>query len=284
MYEIIRERIPARDRRLGRHVHHDSRSRSFAWRPTGALPLVSTQHIRHVPVLDQGSLGSCTGNAAIGCMGTGLFYTTVSANDPYHALNEADAVALYSRATQIDPWAGSYPPDDTGSDGLSVAKVLVEAGMISGYLHPFGLAAALDALMHQPIITGTNWLNSMFDVTPEGLVIPAGGIAGGHEYVADGYDDVRGWVWFTNSWGSWGKAGSFAMEAEAWGRLLEQDGDVTAFVPAYDPAPVPDPPITPPGADLTFAQALRPWATDRHVGSNARAAKAARAWLAARGL
>lgn len=284
MRTIIRERIPWTDSRLGRHVNHDSRSRSFAYPVTGDVPIVSVQHIRHTPILDQGSLGSCTGNAAIGCMGTGQFYATVDGRDRYHALNEADAVAVYSRATQIDPFTGAYPPDDTGSDGLSVAKVLTEAGMIAGYRHAFSLDAALAALMQSPVITGTVWRDGMFNPNADGLVTPSGPVAGGHEYVADGYDAARGWVWFRNSWGDWAKAGSFAMEAEAWGKLLDDDGDVTVFTPSSDPPPMPDPPVGPPAADVAFARALRPWSSNPHISGNARVAKAARTWLAARGL
>jgi hypothetical protein len=281
-----RERGPRNDNRLGRHVNHDSRSRLYAWRVDRAVPLVTTQHVRHVPVLDQGDLGSCTGCAAIGCMGTGRFYATVNDADPFHMLNELDAVAVYSRATQIDPWPGVYPPEDTGSDGLSVAKVLVDAAMIPGYLHAFGLEGALQALMSRPLITGINWYTGMFSPDDDGLVKITGQVEGGHEICLDGYDAERGWVWFTNSWGPlWGKDGKGALRVEDYGRLLDEGGDTTIFVPDGDPTPTPDPP--PPSgieADVRFAQALRPWASDRHVGANARAAKAARAWLVARGL
>jgi hypothetical protein len=292
MHTITRERlrwVRAGRHQFGRHVNHDSRSGSYAHVRTGAQQLRTITHPRHTAVLDQQRLGSCTGNAAAGCMGTGEFFATVTAASKWHRLDEVDAIGMYSRATQLDPWDGWYDPTkdavDTGSDGLSVAKALTEAGMISGYRHAFTLADALDALMSQPIITGTNWLTNMFTPTAEGLVTPGGDLAGGHEYVADGYDDVRGWVWFTNSWGwGFGLAGRFAMEAEAWGNLLGQDGDVTIFVPPTAPAPVPDPPLDDLAADRTFAAALRPWATGRHVGANAKAAGAVRTWLAARHL
>jgi hypothetical protein len=276
---IYRQRIPHWRRPLGRHVNHDSESRRYTYR-AAPRELTTVQHVRHVPVLDQGSLGSCTGNAGIGCLGTGRFYTTITGDDVYHTLNEADAVALYSAATRVDPYDGAYPPTDTGSDGLTIAKVLTSAGMIAGYEWAFGLDQTLQALMDRPLITGTLWLDNMFNPTDEGLVRPSGTVAGGHEYVVDGYDDLRGWVWFTNSWGAdWGQLGRFAMEAEQYGNLLARDGDVTVFVPATDPPPVPTPDV-----DHVFAAALRPWAFHRHVDGNARAAKAARAWLWAKGL
>src|SRR5262245_50700699 len=72
---IIRERIPSTDPRLRRHVHHDSESRRYAF-DTAGLTLVSTKHQRRIPVLDQGQLGSCTGNAGVGCLGTDPYYGT----------------------------------------------------------------------------------------------------------------------------------------------------------------------------------------------------------------
>lgn len=247
-----RERIPSTDPRLGRSVNHDEQSRRYAFRAPERTVLRAVRHQRHVPIYDQGNTGSCTGMAAVGCMATGAYFPTVDAADaPWlQPLGEPAALRCYSDATRIDPWPGTYlyPPDgddtgdDTGSDGLSVAKVLQAAGAVSGYTHAFNLDAALAALMDRPLITGTYWLRQMFYPSAEGLVTPGGVIDGGHEYVMDGYDPTRGWVWFTNSWGlGFGVDGRFAMEAEKYGALLAQDGDVTVFTPSTQPAPEPEP-------------------------------------------
>jgi hypothetical protein len=180
----------------------------------------------------------------VGCMATGGFFDTVDAGDAdwLEPLDEGAAVKCYMRATEIDPWPGTYPPTDTGSDGLSVAKVLTDAGAIAGYQHAFTLADALAALMFRPLITGTYWLEDMFQPTREGLIRPTGGVAGGHEYVIDEYDQTRGWVGFTNSWSAgWGMGGRFYMEAEDFASLLAQDGDVTVFVPVTADPPRPEP-------------------------------------------
>ena len=58
---------------LGRHVNHDPRSRRFAFRAQQAT-LAPVFHERHVPIFDQGSLGSCTGNAALGILATGPYW------------------------------------------------------------------------------------------------------------------------------------------------------------------------------------------------------------------
>jgi hypothetical protein len=65
---------------------------------------------------------------------------------------------LYSDATKIDPWTGEWLPDDTGSDGLSIAKVLLTRGLISGYQHATTLEAALTALAQRPVMIGSSWL------------------------------------------------------------------------------------------------------------------------------
>lgn len=277
-----RERIVTRPdaaRPLGRNINHDARSRLYPFRGP-AQALTSVHHERHIPVLDQGNLGACCGYAGIGCLGTGGFYPTVDPGDTYHDLNSLDAIALYAAATRVDPYPGQYPPDDTGSDGLTIAKVLTNTYMIAGYEHAFGLDQALQALMARPVITGTYWYNGMFTPTDEGLARISGSVAGGHEYVVDGYDAVRGWVWCTNSWGTgWGRAGRFALEAETWGTLLDQQGDVTVFTPADLPPPSPEP-----DADHVFADALRKWSRHPRLFGSARLKAAGAVWLKAKGL
>ena len=52
-------------RGLGRLIEHDERSRRYAF-DASKVKLASVHHERRVPVLDQGDLGSCTGNAMTG--------------------------------------------------------------------------------------------------------------------------------------------------------------------------------------------------------------------------
>jgi hypothetical protein len=281
---IYREKILRTDPRLGRSINHDSESRRYAY-PARTQTLVTVRHRRWIDVLDQGDLGSCTGNAGIGCLGTDPFYKTLPAS-PTFSEDELGARGLYSAASQADPYPGEWPPDDTGSDGLTIAKVLAAAGMIAGYRHAFSLDAALAALQEQPVITGVNWHEGMYQPDPTGLVHPTGPVAGGHEFVADAYDADRGLVGFTNSWGtSWGLEGRFYLQAEDWGTLLGEQGDVTVFVPLTQPAPTPTPaPPDADDADRRLWDQTRAWAGTRHIGTNARAARAVRAWAARKGL
>lgn len=279
---VYRERIPSTDPRLKRHVNHDERSRAYAF-DTGGLAIVSAKHARRIPVLDQGNLGSCTGNAGIGCLGTDPYYDTMAGRNAY-VLDEAGAVQLYSDATAADDYPGQYPPDDTGSDGLTIAKVLTAHGEISGYQHTFSLDDALKALGVTPVICGTTWLENMFNPGPDGQLTVSGAVAGGHEYVVDEIDADAKRVWITNSWGTgWGVDGRAWMSFDDWGRLLADNGDVTIFTPLSQPAPTPTPV---PDADHALAAVARPWIGLHHtsIAGNAKMSSALRRWLAAKGL
>lgn len=256
MPDIFVRRIPeihVLGKRLGRHIRHDPRSLAYLYPAADLGSLKSVRHERHIPVLDQGSLGSCTGNAAEGCVGTGAFLAAVPDGDAAKptgdaAHDEVQAVALYSAATQLDDVPGTYPPDDTGSDGLSVAKAAKNAGLISGYRHATSLEAALAALSSQPVITGVNWYDSFDNPDADGNIsITASAVVrGGHEFVLDELDVPGKRVGFTNSWGeSWGLSGRAYLSWDDFGRLLDEQGDVTVFVPITQPAPTPTP--SPPG-------------------------------------
>lgn len=287
------ERIPSTDPRLNRHIRHDDRSRAYAFDTTG-LSIVSAKHTRRIPVLDQGNLGSCTGNAGIGCLGTDPYYSTVAgvggreltrrgtAQAVRYSLDEAGAVQLYSDAETIDG-DGPYPPNDNGSTGLSVAQALKNAGEISGYQHTFTLDDALKALGVTPVITGVKWYSNMYDPDQDGRVYPTGTVAGGHEFVVDEIDATNQRVWFTNSWGeSWGLNGRAYLTFADWGDLLGQQGDVTIFTPLTSPAPTPAP--TPGDPDHQLLADLAHWLAEHHIGDNARAKTAVLRWKNEKGL
>jgi len=211
---------------LGRHLepNHDPASRAF---PAAVAPLVTTLHAHRGPVLDQGQLGSCTGNAVSQALNT----------DPLRPaerrlLTEADAVGIYTWATHHDPYPGAYPPDDTGSSGLAVAKAARKLGLIHSYRHAFGLDHALGALVLAPVIIGIPWLADMFTPDPDGYLSRTGTVAGGHEVALIGLDVEHRNVTVLNSWGSgWGNGGTALMHWADLDALLGQGGDVTVLHP-----------------------------------------------------
>lgn len=227
--------IPTTDPRLKRTVHHDERSKDFMF-DTSNITIVNTEHKRFIPVLNQGQVGSCTGNAGIGAIYTSPF---VAEQYPVFQPTEDGALALYSSAEEIDG-SGHYPPTDVGSSGLSVAKALKNVGMISGYQHTFTLQDALKALTQYPVITGTNWYQGMFTPDADGRVHPTGALVGGHEYEAYKIDVDNGRIYFYNSWGTeWGVNGTFYMTWADYASLLAKNGDVTILLPlASTPAPI----------------------------------------------
>src|SRR6185312_4773152 len=186
---------------LGRHVRHDSRSLAYRFQTTGR-ELAEVLHVRHIPILDQGQVGSCTGNAETGALGSDPLYGTLTTAEK--VLNERTALALYSAAETIDG-DGPYPPNDNGSSGLSVAQAAKNEGLISGYTHCLSLADFTAALQTGPVMLGCNWYDS-FD-TPTG----------------------------------WGVGGSFVMGWGTLERLLSEQGDGTVPLPLSAPAPVPVP-------------------------------------------
>src|SRR5258708_818649 len=112
MEQIYKEKIPSTDPRLNRHINHDERSKQFAF-DTSNIEIKDVEHTRLIPVLNQGQVGSCTGNAGIGAIATAPFKLS---SKPFYSYNEAGALKLYSAAETIDG-DGPYPPNDNGSSG-----------------------------------------------------------------------------------------------------------------------------------------------------------------------
>jgi hypothetical protein len=212
-------------KRLGRHVNHDPRSWDFP--APGATITTPVLWKRHGRILNQGQLGSCTGNAVAGAVDTEPLYLA------HHLLYEKQAVGIYELATQLDPYPGAYPPDDTGSDGLSACKAAKQLGYITSYLHAFGIDQAVAALASGPVITGVNWYEGFDHPDVNGYVKIAGQVRGGHEFEIHGYDPGTQLVAAVNSWGrSWGLNGYFFFSKTTWATLLAQQGDVTVPVRA----------------------------------------------------
>lgn len=291
----IREKIiPWTDPRLKRRVHHDDFSRRFPF-PVEGITIQSVDHERILPILDQGQVGACTADDALGILGTAPYYTPQVVdlwNRSFGSFDQAGAYRFYNAEENLDG-DGPYPPQDNGSSGLTSAKVGRAAGLINGWWQAFGIEQALQALQKFPVGFGTIWMNSMFEPNSEGIltVDRSSGVAGGHQYEIIGYDSARDLLKIAQSWGvDWGKSGfGFLQSADAdW--LLGQQGDVTIFTPLDQPAPTPTPSPTPPpdasDADKLMADALRyhNWVNGHHIGGNAHVAHAGKQFLLETGL
>jgi hypothetical protein len=218
-------------KRLGRHVKHDPRSRHYGVdllpgiETVGGLKAVS--HVRRCGPFDQGQVGSCVGNAIVGCL-----MTEPTWKAPFVG-NEVTAQVLYSQATHLDPVDGqSWPPNDVGSNGVDGAEMAKRRGWITSYLHAFSLNDTLRALQLRPVAIGSNWYDSFDnpDINGSISISPNAQSRGGHEYYLSGYDAsqpmnrvVQAW----NSWGEWGVGGRFYMSVATLSRLLSEQGDAT---------------------------------------------------------
>jgi hypothetical protein len=201
--------------RTGRHQAHDvldaMPERDAATVVDLFTPIRTVQHQEFEPVFDQGQLGSCTANAALGTLVTAPF------GKPGVSYTEADAVALYELETTLDNTQipGSYPPDDTGSTGPWSMMALERQKRIRSFVHSRSAHHALLLLNSGPISIGVTWFQSMFDVKqlgPNGQALihvdTTTPVAGGHQVCVVGNDAKAQMVLIRNSWGEgWGDGG-----------------------------------------------------------------------------
>jgi hypothetical protein len=238
-HTITITRYDASDPRLGRHVCHDSRSLGYEFLPRTTRPRKkSTFWDSGAGPLQQGSLGSCTGNSVAGWLNTHFADDLREHTHRAAYMTEKDAVAIYSLGTRMDNYPGSYPPQDTGCDGLSVAKAAAKMGYLDRYTHTFGFAAMQAAVETTPVICGTVWTQSMY--TPNNGLVKVGrlvdsNIVGGHEYLCVGVDWAEDVMLFRNSWGDQDEwpgckpGGYFAVGFADFQKLLAHQGDVTVL-------------------------------------------------------
>lgn len=214
------EQIEQKDPRLGRNKVHDERSRGFA-----ALAPIdkSTWHTRTLRVYDplpnpNQTIGNCTGTSKCSQL------NTVGNRVTGRVLNMAWALALYHRNTQLDPFPGEYPPDDTGSSGLASAKSAIELGLGGRYEWEFRGAdgVAQNIMQGRPMSVGTYWYDGMFSPDRNGLIKPTGAVAGGHQYLIHGYnkskDTLVGRCW-------WGSFKTFNIRRGDLDMLIQDGGD-----------------------------------------------------------
>jgi hypothetical protein len=173
---------------LGRIKNHDPQSRSFA----AATPVDrSNWKSKAIRLYDprvnpNQTIGNCTGCAK-------SMQLNALGNTKPGVLGMPAAVKLYSRATEVDPWEGSYPPDDTGSSGLASCKAAQEILGAGRYEWEFrGADGVIAQVMAGRVVSvGTRWDYDMFNQDANGLIKPGGGEAGGHQYVIRGYNKAK---------------------------------------------------------------------------------------------
>lgn len=220
------------DRRLGRHVVHDPRSRAYEYvavpRLLGRTATVESRpwcwRIYEPTPVPYQLIGCCTGVDQ--CVRGNAAGNRVAGK----VLTMDDAVTIYSRATRLDDAVigGQYKPTDTGSSGLYAARAAKELGIITSFEWIFaGPDAVIDALRVKPVGVGTRWDEAMFHPAAGSYEIkPGGEVAGGHQWSVIGYEPQArmfiGKCW----WGpTFGYGGRFRISYTNLGDLLADDGD-----------------------------------------------------------
>jgi hypothetical protein len=95
------------------------------------------------------------------------------------AFNSA-ALKAYEWITANDPFPGTWPPDDTGSDSMTGCKWLVKNGYASSCQVLTGASAVKVALQTGPVISGMYWRDRMMLTDQCGYMDISGSINGGH--------------------------------------------------------------------------------------------------------
>src|SRR4051812_31406990 len=193
---------------LARYVEHDERSKQFPMLAELPQPGASVQ-VRSVdhgvgPRLDQGHVGSCTGNEKANALNTQTLRRLMGKPVTAPYLVEDDAYQIYCRATRLDNVPGVMPPSDTGSTGIAACKATLALGYMAGaYRHTFTTGTFLKGLMARPAGCGSGWTEAMFTPDRRGYIAPRPGeeFLGGHQWLVYGFDEPAGDVLIENSWG-----------------------------------------------------------------------------------
>lgn len=229
------------DPRLGRHVEHDSRSRNFPFKAAAKPPDKTIFWADSAPILDQKDLGGCVGWTGADILNTVQFSPVRSTKNKGQFYGDKEGLAFYKAATVADSIKGTYPPEDTGSSGLGLAKALKKLGLIDSYTHAFSWSAYLTAIAKGPVAVGTLWTNQMFDPDNSGVVtvgaITDDTVAGGHEYSLRGRDSDLKLNLCRNHWSkTWNpKSVRQKLPGEFWltdadlKLLLSNQGDITVL-------------------------------------------------------
>lgn len=220
---------------LGRVVNHDPRSRNYPARPRKLIKPATKLHDMRAEALQQGNVGSCVGHTAAQWLNCTMAKSNRKRGtmpnrpiNPTKYLTDADAVRLYSTATQMDDFGGAYPPDDFGSSGLGGAKALQHYGFIAEYRHVFDFPTLLAVVIDQPVMAGINWYEGMYDPDSLGVIRPTGSLSGGHEILIRGIDFSGKRFRLRNHWGTeWGLKGDCYLSFKDMERLMNEQGDVT---------------------------------------------------------
>lgn len=221
----MKSRIQPTEKRLGRLFIPDENDKKFLLKPLRDMDGLPTSKYWPAPQpLDQGNTPQCVAYAT-----THFLMSSPVINKKYPWSNIDD---LYRECQKLDEWPGE---DYEGTSVRGAMKVLKNTGFASGYEWAFDYGTAIKHLMiTSPMVFGTDWYPSMFDVDKHGYVRVEGNSMGmGHAWMGIGAnrnkrDPVTGEVGAIrclNSWGRWGENGRFWMNFSTLEKLIHDNGE-----------------------------------------------------------
>ncbi len=212
----LRDGSETSDRRLDRLIQFDEGSRSYSIGVLVGDRAPRSYTWRPGSVLDQGRDGACVGFSWAG--------EAAARPKPIPGLAYADAMGIYRRAQQLDPWPGEAY---SGTSVLAGVQACQERGWYGEYRWAFSLADALAGVAWAgPGVAGTWWHADMFDPDDDGFLHPTGGRVGGHAYLIYGVNVPGRYVKVRNSWGQgWGQRGNAKLSWDDFGALLADNGE-----------------------------------------------------------
>ncbi len=186
--------------KLGRVHRHDERSRGFAM---GITIDRATWRDRSVRIYDPYP----NPNQPVGCCtmcAKAMQLNAVGNRQTGRVLNLEWALNGYRLVTTIDPFEGSWEPDDTGSSSLASCQAAQRMGVGGEYRWLFGGADEVvqNIVEGKAVSVGTRWDWNMFEPDADRVISPGGGEAGGHQYIARRYWFDRDLVGIRCWWGA----------------------------------------------------------------------------------
>lgn len=220
MTDVRVVRVPQQRDNLGRQLVHDPRSKAF---PTKVAIDKDSWVDKKIRIYDPRVNPNQCHSECTGCA-KAMEFNAVGNRVAGVVLDMDNAHEFYHNASLLDPWKGSWPPDDTGSSGLAAAKAAQKLGYGGEYRHVFGAADEVVQLiqMGRVVNVGTWWYEGMFKPTSTGIIAPTGDQVGGHQYIARGYMHKLDLV-LIRCW--WGKYRDVLIHREHLNELLLDGGD-----------------------------------------------------------
>lgn len=173
---------------------------------------------------DQGNTSECVGYACTHWLQAGpVFNRNADVHQPI--INPTD---VYNLAQTMDEWAGE------GYLGTSVragAKALRQLGYVASFYWGQSVTDIANAILTTgPVVMGTDWYEGMFTPNAAGWIEATGAVTGGHAWLVYGVNTVSRKFLCRNSWGAWGRKGSFWISFDTMEKLMQNHGEAMLAV------------------------------------------------------